>query len=244
MNLERIPALVRGIEIIRLLKGQDNLSLEQIASSIKAPKASISRVLQTLESVGVVHREYPSKRYSLLQALVPLKDPLTDETIQKYLDRISEQSQKRSEFYRSENQGLRITHVSSPKQQEVTVNAQVGYLRTWDTELEAVCAVGHAFSPDAESLQKSIFHAGDSKGENKKSIKESLMHIELTREQKGMIDREFNSNGVRRLAAPLIGKEGYFHGILALAETSLNSDGKKFPDKLSLLHEVIHQWMT
>jgi hypothetical protein len=46
--------------------------------------------------------------------------------------------------------------------------------------------------------------------------------IEGCRRQMGRVDEVFNSWGVRRMAAPAIGSDGTFYGIVALAETSLH----------------------
>jgi DNA-binding IclR family transcriptional regulator len=238
MSVETTPALERGIQILRLLKGRENMSLEEISQSIQAPKPSVSRLLATLEDMGVIMRDKSSKRYRPLQVLMPVNGVLGEQQIKSCLTKLAASTHRRAEFYTSSSAGMTITQVASPLNSEVTVNAQVGFLRNWSSELEAVCAVAFAFSPDAPALPAvgipragllgEVLNVGEVKGV-----------IEGCRRQMGRVDEVFNSWGVRRLAAPAIGSDGTFYGILALAETSLHPEKDHFSELLGTLQEQI-----
>ncbi len=52
-----VKSLVRGIEILELLSKQDSLTFDQVVSCTKIPRASVFRLLNTLEPLGYVERK-------------------------------------------------------------------------------------------------------------------------------------------------------------------------------------------
>jgi DNA-binding IclR family transcriptional regulator len=241
MQQEPTPALDRGIQIIRLLKDRPPLKLEEVSSLLSLPKASVSRLLWTLEQAGVVTRDPNSKRYRALQMLSSIHDPLSDVEIQRHLDALSACTQRRAEFYRCDENGSTITHVSSPLQQEVSVTAQIGFVRNWSSELDAVCAIGHAFFSHAPTLSRSIHQGGCIAQNIRLSPREAKSHIASLVTSGAALDEDYNANGVRRLAAPLI-YLGEFRGIVALAETSLGQHGISFTEAMDRLKGELARW--
>lgn len=79
---------------------------------------------------------------------------------------------------------------------------------------------------------------------DKFDFEKAQLHVKECRDEGGMIDVDYNRNGVRRLAVPVTRKRDEFYGVLALAETSLDSNKDTFHLGLGLAKEMVQQWMN
>jgi DNA-binding IclR family transcriptional regulator len=68
-----VPALQRGLQILRMFsREQKELSGADLSAQLNLPRASIFRILQTLESMGFIERVHDSARYRLGIAVLRL----------------------------------------------------------------------------------------------------------------------------------------------------------------------------
>ncbi len=247
MESAKAPALERGIEILRLFNHQKDYSLDEVASGISAPKASVSRLLNKFVGMGVLEREASSKRFHALQMLVPLNATLSESRMVAFLDELSVASSRRAEFYQVSAEGMVLSHLSEAPGSEVSLVAKTGFIRRWGVELEAVTAVAYAFFAEAPALKSGILPAGRSPGV-RLSRNECKQLVESCFVMGGMVDGPYNTNGVRRLALPILGRQNALVGIIALVETALQLDKHLFQDlftftqqqiKTSLLKEIL-----
>tara|TARA_R100000027_G_scaffold254_1_gene276 strand:- start:4966 stop:5721 length:756 start_codon:yes stop_codon:yes gene_type:complete len=212
------PALLRGIAVLQLLNQQTAASLETLANQLEIPKASLARILDTLETAGVVAR-FPDKQYRPLWSLEPLEagPAAYRRLIQGRMPELCELTGCTAEWYEVTEGGLRLVLQHLPDS-ELCVKAKPGFIRTWKTEFEAVTRVGHAFCSRAPDISSIPIYLKD--GElgriHTRKIREL---IAATRIEKATYDEFFNSNGVRRFAAAALDeKTKQLRGILALAE--------------------------
>lgn len=212
------PALSRGLALMHLLRQDSPRNLESLSKSLKLPKASVSRLLETLEKSGVVLRT-PEKGYEPLFTLEPLPNSGTRlrQKIDRRMPELSRISQCSVEWYEPSDAGLHLVlqHLADS---ELCVKAKPGFLRTWDTEFEAVTRLGHAFYPGAPSLQSiPLYRAnGELTTIPKPVIQELIDHARIERSAH---DVAFNTNGVRRFAVAAIDEATQtLIGVLALAQ--------------------------
>lgn len=216
------PALERGLDVIQHLTGADACSLEELARALSAPKSTLLRVCAVLIERGVLRRG-ADKRYSLRLRLRPVAEPRArrfPEAVRQELDRLGEQLQATVEWYdidrdRDNGCSARITARYEPDHGPVRVRARLGFRRPATGEVEAVATVlltrtacrpgsdawwyrdGAAVACEAAALRRHLAaHAGAAV----------------------VVDHAYNSNGIRRMAAPVCTGDGALAGILALAE--------------------------
>ncbi len=115
--------------------------------------------------------------------------------------------------------GMVIAQRAEPSGQENRVSARTGFLRPWLGELEAVNAIAHAFFNPPQPIDYEHCNQFLKDGvRSRLTPEEAKVRIEEARRQRSIVDRYWNSNGVRRMAA-LVCSHGTPAGILALAET-------------------------
>lgn len=218
------PALNRGLAILRMLGERSPLSLEYLSSHLKLPKASVFRLLDTLEKTGTV-RKTAEKLYEPLWALQPLEsDPLAfRHQIERRIKALPAETNCSAEWYEPTPEGMKLVLQELPHT-ELCVKAKPGFLRDWDTEFEAVARLGQAFAKEAQPLSHSKLYARN--GELQKiSTRKIRALTEEARRTSVAYDEAFNNNGVRRFAAAAIDERtGNFLGVLALAEAYRFSD--------------------
>jgi len=216
------PALERGIRILQLLEDGEPASLESIAERLEAPKSSAGRLLETLESLGVVTRDPETRRfvshYRLAPRLAP-KEALRERAIARELESLAHATARTAEWYAPGEAGLVLVQRREPPGLEVAPNAKVGFLRSWEGELEAVCALGNAFFRPEEPPRRGAFWCYRKHGvRGELSVREARERIRRAAEGEAVADAAFNTNGARRCAA-LVRFDERPAGVLALAET-------------------------
>lgn len=213
------PALNRGLAALSLLGEEEKpLSLETLASRLCLPKASLFRLLDTLQNLGLV-RKTPDKCYEALWALRPRGDRRLAyrNTIERHLPDLCASTGCTVEWYEPAVEGMVLTLQSHPDS-ELRVQARPGFVRRWNEEFEAVARLGHALAPQAPELSAPGAYVanGTFRPLGHTAARRLLAEARARRQAE---DEFFNSNGVRRCAAAVFSQpEDAFLGVLALAE--------------------------
>ncbi|HPO90992.1 MAG TPA: helix-turn-helix domain-containing protein [Victivallales bacterium] len=226
----KAPALARGLDLIEFLSESEPLTLERLSEKLSIPKASLLRLLETLELKGYVEKNPKNKEYMAKTIIIPtFIEKNLREKINKLLNDLSEKTLRTVEFYIPDKNGLKIAFRKECEIKNITVKAKIGFKRSLDSEFEAVTRIAHAF---ADSLKTQyydkmwIYNSGQIKKINKEDYEE---FVKTTKKERIAIDFEFNSNGVRRTAAPIFEDKNLI-GIIALAENfypNCDEDTKK-----------------
>ncbi len=213
------PALNRGLAALGLLGEEGKpLSLEIMASRLRLPKASLFRLLDTLQNLGLV-RKTPDKWYEALWALQPLRDPRLAHrhTIECHLPNLCAATGCTVEWYEPAADGMVLTLQSHPDS-ELRVQARPGFVRRWNEEFEAVARLGYAFASQAPELSSPGVYVANGRFRllGRATARRYLTEARARRQAE---DEFFNSNGVRRCAVAVFSEpEDEFLGVLALAE--------------------------
>lgn len=226
------PALDRGIKVLQLLEDKRARSLEEITNETGFPKSSLVRLLETLSTLGLVLRDPVSRKYTACVMLLPIagKDASFEERIRASLQRLADKTQCTAEWYVDGTHGMVLTLRAEPRECEVRVTARVGFLRPWTGELEAVNAIAQAFircpNIDLEN-QRTYLKDGVRELLTAEQVKERVKKAKINR---SIIDRVWNSNGVRR-SAVIVTPSSSPYGILAIAE-SMRPNPERSPEEL------------
>ncbi len=212
------PALNRGLAVLAALGEESALSLDDLAVRLCLPKASVFRLLGTLQQIGMV-RKTADKRYEALWGLQPLGDARTHQRrrIEAKMPALCSATGCTVEWYEPSEAGMDLVRQINPDS-ELRVQARPGFVRKWGEEFEAVARLGYAFAREAPPVAPAQMYVDD--GVLKKiSRQEAVRLIAKAREDKAAGDLPFNSNSVRRCAVGVFDDAGEtFFGVLALAE--------------------------
>lgn len=212
------PALTRGLAVLRHLAAHGPLPLEALARDTGYPKASLLRLLDALAAEGMVCRD-AARRFRATVALVPLAGGAgLDEQLTALLPRLAAQTGMTAEWYVRGTDGMVLVRRATVPGSEVQIRAQIGFVRVWHGELDAVAALGLAcFSPPpAPAGARYNFFTRD--GQRAWLTKAAAAaKVAAARTGGACVDTVLNDNGVRRLAA-VVRRDGTPAGILALAE--------------------------
>jgi DNA-binding IclR family transcriptional regulator len=210
------PALSRGLAVLVMLGGETALSLEALSQRLELPKASVFRLLETLQKTGLV-RKAPDKSYEALFALRPLTDAtgLFRERVEKEMAGLCRRLEVTVEWYEPTTEGMRLTSQANPEC-ELRVQAKPGFVRRWGEELDAVARLGYAFAPQAPSPVRAFRYAANGVTENL-PVRIARELRDAARQALTAADAYFNTNGVRRCAVA-VRPDGDFRGTLAIAE--------------------------
>jgi DNA-binding IclR family transcriptional regulator len=211
------PALNRGLAIMTMLNQNSPLSLENLNSQLNLPKASLFRLLQTLQTSGMI-RKNPDKAYEPLWSLSPLHDASTllRQHLEKNMPALAHKTSCTAEWYEPHPEGLKLLLQFHPDN-EARVQAKPGFIRPWQVEFEAVARLGHAFCPTSTNPTSTSLYTSNGKL-TRIGSKEISRLLKLATTQKTATDLAFNTNGVRRTAAVALHQKKFI-GVLALAET-------------------------
>lgn len=231
----KAPALARGLDVLLLLSNSGSLSLEKLSLASRIPKASLLRILQTLELKGLVERDPIDKHYTnkvFFFSASASKDFML--SLPPFLKNLSMKTDRTVEFYSPERESLKITARSECGSRMITVKANLGFRRELDGELEAVARIGHVFGSFSNcKFSKKLWQYKNGK-KKKITISQYKEQIEKVKSEKIAFDIEFNSNGVRRSAAPIF-QNGKFAGVIALAENFFPNCDKETIKNLKIL---------
>lgn len=211
------PALGRGLALLSVLADQQPRTLEALAGGLGIPKASVLRLLSTLQSAGAV-RKGADKRYEALWGFLPLAGPsaVLRRRLDEIMCRLCADFRCTVEWYEPEERGMALVRQVHPET-GVRVQARPGFLREWNSEFEAVARLGHALHAEAPPPVSPRMYIDDGQLREVSKTK-ALRLMDDARHAKSASDSAFNENGVRRAAVAAMAG-GALIGVLALAET-------------------------
>ncbi len=221
-----VPALSRGLTIMRLLGTEGPLAMETVAARLKLPRSSTFRLLETLLALGYAERD-ASRRYRLVWSLQPNQGHSANlgRRIEAGMKTLAENIGVTIEWYEPSERGLEMRRQQLPSRSEVHVQARPGFVRLWNDELDPVARIGHAFAPGAPAPRPRLKIFKRDGVVSRLTLDETRKLIAKDRKAGGAHDAAFNTNGVRRVAVPLLLPDGQFAGILAAA-SSISFDPK------------------
>jgi DNA-binding IclR family transcriptional regulator len=220
------PALARGLAVLGLL-GTEPIPLEDLARSVKLPKPSVLRLLLTLQAMGAADREPGGKRWRALARIASIADSSNALRARSSgaLHQLCADSGQIAELYALEAGGMRMIDRREPAGCEVTLRAQVGFLRDRG-EVEAVNQI--VLAHDATRIGADHWHYRD--GRNVAIAQRKVRALAgLVASRGWAADIEPNSNGVRRVAAPLLGASGKLEGAIAVAALGPSTTAERLP---------------
>ena len=210
------PALSRGLRLIGILSTEGQAKLEQLAQHGGWPKSSTLRYLQALEAEGVVRQDPATRTWHLLKVLRALPDGEEDALapVTRQLAGIADRCGHCAELYRVSKGTIELIDRADPEQSEVRVAARIGFIRgqeELDATVQVACVYGESIRPKARLW---VWSAGEKKALPVKKL-EAL--LEATRKNGYGMDNDFNENGIRRFAVPVVQDENLI-GIVAVAQ--------------------------
>ncbi len=207
------------MNILQILANNGPATLEQIVDRTGFPRSSVHRILSTLIEMNLLEKPDNSPRYRALQCLRPLCEstPLSfEEQLADTMSDLAAQTEQTVEWYVEMPDGAVLVSRRQPKGSQVHIIAQPGFLRLWTGELEAVCQVLRSHSSNAPSHFSGMWTYNAQGQRVKLKVAETKNIVEQSRRDKIGVDPHYNTNGVRRIAAPVMHK-GRLVGIMALA---------------------------
>lgn len=217
----KAPAVHQAIEIMEQLAQANPLTLGEIAEKTGFSKATILRLLDTLEEHNWIKKLKTEKSYIPTVTIRPTEETTEniEEQIQSVLDNLCANTNHTVEWYKINNKYGEITQRSEPSGRIVNIKAQLGFRRIFSSELEAVARIAM------------VHNQADCKGNEPKAgytiyKAGKLIHISLdkaekiikaTPKTKATYDKEWNSNGIRRHAVGVKQPDKNLAGILSIA---------------------------
>ncbi|USD43236.1 helix-turn-helix domain-containing protein [Vibrio sp. SCSIO 43135] len=212
------PACARGLWVLKCLStNNEGASLDQLHKISEVPKATLSRILETLEMLGLVVKD-EAKLYKTDYQIVLATDSSSsfDDKLFEAMNYLSKQLGYTAEWYVPTLSGMVMKKTMSPLK-ERRVWAQEGFVRNWGGEVDAVYRVGKRCYGDKAPVNDVAWTYG--KKGKKISIPVEKLDEEINElsEEASYADNNFNENGVRRSAISVF-VDNKFVGVLALAE--------------------------
>jgi DNA-binding IclR family transcriptional regulator len=233
------PALTRGIAVMRALQGaSQGLTLDAVAEATKAPKSSLLRVLRSLELAGWVCRAQ-DRRYRSLVEVRPV-DPAAGlswaTVLEDALQQLGHRLGLTVEWYEPEGAALVIRWRRENAVGSVQVKAQLGFVRDALGEMDAVARHLVAFGGVAPGPEAWRYERGQrsSLGARQRT---ALANAADPVNQ----DNEYNSNGIRRLAAAVRQGDGSLVGVIALPEAYTPDADRRREERIVALTETLNQ---
>jgi DNA-binding IclR family transcriptional regulator len=220
------PAVTRGLQLLTYLNREGASSLDRLARATELPKASILRLLRSMEASGAVARDGASKRWRSRLRLVRggeredlLRSACSEASI--WLCKAAKQT---VEVYLFDSGRLEMIDRSEPDGVEVTVRARVGFVRTWE-DADAVVLVGLGFGFPANAWPQVTRHwLWRDRVRTSVARRDIEAMVAQARARGWSADASVNSNGVRRFAAPLLDATGALVGVIAIAQAPATLD--------------------
>jgi DNA-binding IclR family transcriptional regulator len=239
------PALSRGLAILDLLDDGRACSLDQVASALKLPRASVFRLLETLEQHGRIERLPDKGGYRSLVRITPRDDGAeeTRRAVRQALVRLAERSPWTSEWYEGLPEGMILRDRREPTGVEVRVSAREGFCRSWIGELEAVARLGWAFFRELAGhpvIRRGTFWIYGKRDGYPTPLDpaEARRMVDEARARGWALDGRFNTNGVRRAARVITEPNGPPLGVLAIAESFQFGKRKPTRSMIEALQDV------
>ncbi len=210
------PALTRGLALLRHLNREGACSLDRLARTSGWPKASVLRLMRSLESSGAAARDPASKRWRTLVRLVAgdTREAVLRRRCGEAAAWLCQTAAQTAEIYAFAERGLEMVDRAEPEDVEVSVRARIGCVRSWHG-VDAVVQLGLAFGDPRPTATRPSRARGNGRLTLTKSELEAL--LAAARARRIAADPYANANGVRRFAAPLMDASDRLIGVIALA---------------------------
>jgi DNA-binding IclR family transcriptional regulator len=219
----KAPAVHQAIEVIEMLIESESLTLGQIAEKTEFSKATLLRLLETMESHSWVGKISGGKAYESLVVIRPKNNPAhnSELLIQNIIDELSTKTNHTVEWYLPREKYAEIIQRCEPTDRVVSIRAKLGFRRIYAGELDAVNRV--AMASGAIDCRQNEPDTGYSTYKDGKHIHIPIHEAQTLVTQVGdellTYDHEWNNNGIRRHAIGIKGRNGELAGILAIASS-------------------------
>lgn len=213
-----VPALVRGLAVMRLIDAEGPLTMETVADRLALPRSSAFRLLETLRALGYAERD-PARRYRLVWTLRAGEGASAafNTRLAAVMEQLADSLGVTLEWYEPSSQGMELRLQRLPSHAEVRVLARPGFVRYWNTEFDSVARIGHAFSPVAPALKSGLTVFKRDGHVSRITLREARDLAATALKTRTASDACFNKNGVRRSASVLLLPGGVPAGILVAA---------------------------
>ncbi|MFW5858176.1 MAG: helix-turn-helix domain-containing protein [Planctomycetota bacterium] len=217
MRKSPVPGLSRGLSLLRQFADGLPRTLDAATQASGYPKSSVRRILATLVTEGLMERVDGGQAFRAVARIVPAGGrPGFEERIQAVLERLAAETGQTAEWYTVAEKGLIITRRAAPPEAVVQLQAQIGFVRHWDDELDAVATIGLAFAADAPPVGEGLW-CYDTRGERASvPVTDAREAVATARQARFAIETNYNNNGVKRMAAPVL-DGAVLLGVLAVA---------------------------
>lgn len=231
---EIVPGLQRGFYVLSFLSDGVAKSLDEITKQTGYPKASVLRMLYTLEQIGAVERDVAGKEYRALSVITSIEgnNGVFNRLVDNVLAKLSAETGLSGEWFIPQENGMYLARRASPPTGELWVIARTGYTRNWYDEFDCVAILGHTFAnPNKKSFSEgSIWQYTEEGGKKnlthdqilqilkttKLAVTQAVAKVDSETSDETISDPFFNSNGVLRIAHGVFDKDS-LKGVLALA---------------------------
>jgi DNA-binding IclR family transcriptional regulator len=186
---------------------------------MRIPRTSLHRIMQVLVDKGIVVRDVEHKFRGRMR-LVPRTDTGDfDLRLQAEMAALAEGTGQTAEWFRPSADGMVLVARVLPGESEIGVRAQVGFLRPWRGELDAVLALGTQWLQTREQRPSLEAYTGYQEPFELSPLPSAVARerLALARRHEWLIDEVPNTNNVRRAAA-LVRHNGQPLGVLCVAE--------------------------
>lgn len=235
-----VPGLARGIALLQILGDRQSATLSDFVRLTDYPKSSIMRQLDTLQAIGVIARDEVTHEYFSLQRLIPVRmlNQNFDRMLNAFLSELARTLSSVAEWYVPVTDGMVLVRRVDSQQHHLQEMAQIGFVRRWNTEIDAISSLAYAWhenapnlpTPTESHLRRFVRH-GLSKP---LAVDKARKLVELAGKRGYAWDTLFNDNAVRR-AACVVRRENRMVGILVVAERQRPGVRTDFLNRLMVL---------
>lgn len=206
------PALDRGITLFNCLNLEPGQNLEELSKRYSWPKASVSRLLDTFVNRKWIRKDDSKRFYPNFSLTDYKRSSEWNKTLEACLENLSEKTNLTVEWYEIENDYAIITKRHEAINPQVQLRAQLGFKRFFSGEIDAVAAVAINACNYQEVKSPWVYQQGEERLISKDELNNILINAKYC-----YGDKEYNPNGVRRIASAVMSKKKC-KGILVLAE--------------------------
>jgi len=217
-NPDPAPALTRGLRVLELLAIDGHASLDSLARKTGWPKSSLLRYLQALETSGAARQDPASKAWEALRSLQPVLAATASNALEparRQLSPLAEATRHCVELYRATPSRVELIDRAEPELADVTLVARIGFVRDL-RELDATAKIFYAFA--SQPLPPQPLWRWRAGRKTRLAHPAAAKALAAARREGVACDDDFNSNGIRRFAAPLLNDLGALVGIVSIAQ--------------------------
>ncbi|MEK7413768.1 MAG: helix-turn-helix domain-containing protein [Planctomycetota bacterium] len=218
-----MPAITRGLALLRLLSVNGPSLLEHLAQAGQCPKSSALRALTALERCGAVGRDPLTRRWHARMQLVQAEETPERVRLRTLLAELSHEAGCTAEAWEIRGDRLVLVERTGPDVGETAVRARIGFARDW-REAEAVAivimAAGYSLPSGTRQVQ---YRSGRFQAVSRSAV---AQHLRSAQAAGAWIDPEPNEFGIRRCAACWKHADGRLLGAIAVAfDKQLSNQG-------------------